>query len=118
MKINVKDDLYDIAWRIKAIDPDYEIKFDTVLKRYEVYARGKLQSVLPFDRLDARTVTYLSETRVERIDKIMSEIDAFNEKKTIAREKSLKDEIAYKSGSVFRYYSKHENAAPVKYEEI
>ncbi len=73
----VKGDLYDIAARIKEIDPDYFIFYSYIRRRYEVHSKTQkgntLAIVVPFDRLDGRTLTLVRKTRVERFDAIMEE---------------------------------------------
>lgn len=78
MKIRIYNDLYDVCDRVKEIHPDYEIYYDTTGKRYEVFAKGKLQVVCPYEKLDARLIDYLYKTRIERLDKILKEIDDQN----------------------------------------
>lgn len=118
MKIRIYNDLYDVCDRVKEIHPDYEIYYDTTGKRYEVFAKGKLQVVCPYEKLDARLIDYLYKTRIERLDKILKEIDDQNMKIEAAKEKELKDKVDYKSKNVFRYYEKHPDAQKVDFEEI
>lgn len=118
MKIRIFRDLYDIADRIKEIHKDYEIYYDTKTKKYEVYADGKLQVVSPYDALDARLITYLQKTRVERLQKILAEIDKQNLKIDMEKQTKIRDEVDYKSKSIFKYYEKHPDAKKVEFEEI
>lgn len=48
-------------------------------------------------KLDARLIDYLYKTRIERLDKILKEIDDQNLKIEAAKEKELKDKVDYKS---------------------
>ena len=118
MKIRIYNGLYDVCDRVKEIHPDYEIYYDTTGKRYEVFAKGKLQVVCPYEKLDARLIDYLYKTRIERLDKILKEIDDRNLKIEAAKEKELKDKVDYKSKNAFRYYEKHPDARKVDFEEI
>lgn len=118
MKIRIYNDLYDVCDRVKEIHPDYEIYYDTTGKRYEVFAKGKLQVVCPYEKLDARLIDYLYKTRIERLDKILKEIDDRNLKIEAAKEKELKDKVDYKSKNAFRYYEKHPDARKVDFKEI
>lgn len=118
MKIRIYSDLYDVCDRVKEIHPDYEIYYDTAVKRYEVFAKGKLQVACPYEKLDARLIDYLYKTRIERLDEIMKEIDEENLKIEVAKAKELKDKVDYKSKSVFEYLKKHPDARKVDYEEI
>lgn len=79
----VTDDLFGISGRLKAIDPDYFVFYSYVKRRYEVHARGQrggtLALVVPFDRLDERTVRLVLRTRRERADAYLAEIERENE---------------------------------------
>jgi hypothetical protein len=85
--IQITNDLFDIAWRLKAIDPAYTLFFNTSSKRFEVHARGHLQVALPFEKLDERTIEYVQKTRIENLQRIMDEIDEANR---LAEEKENK----------------------------
>ena len=86
-KIRITHDLYGVAERIKEIDDRYEVWYDRVVGRYEIYAGGALQIAVPFAQLDARTVRLVRETRVERTEQIVGQIEAANR---IAEERALK----------------------------
>lgn len=86
-KIRITHDLYGVAERIREIDDRYEVWYDRVVGRYEIYAGGALQIAVPFAQLDARTVRLVRETRVERTEQIVGQIEAANR---IAEERALK----------------------------
>lgn len=93
MRIRIKNDLYDIADRIKEINPDYEIFYDTEKEKF-ILMKGKfVSSILPYKTLDARTLDYVYETRPENSDKLLSEIDSYNERKRRDSVKQTQDEI-------------------------
>lgn len=78
--ISVTNDLYDIACRLKTVDDDYRLFYNTGKRRYEVYSKSRetLQFVVPFDELDARTVDYALKTRVQNADSIFAEVERHN----------------------------------------
>ncbi len=80
--INIDSDVFDICNRIKSIDDDYYLVLNTVKQRFEVHnkAQGRLSlaAVLPYDKLDGRTITYLLVTRREKAEKLIKEIEAEN----------------------------------------
>lgn len=76
--VQIKNDLYSIADRLKEVDERYEIYRNTLLNRFEVHADGALQLAVPFDRLDARTVALVRRTRVENVGRLIKEIDRDN----------------------------------------
>ena len=96
MKILVKTDVFDICKRIKNFDPTYYIVYDITTKKYSIYSTklgssielisGRVLSYvcsLPYNELDARTLKYLHDTKVENIENIISNID--KENKTLER---------------------------------
>lgn len=93
MRIKITRDLFDIADRIKELNPNYEIYFDTDRQKYVLMAFGVHQSVIPYDELDVRTLDYAYETRAENAEKILAEIDAYNARRQRESVEDAKDEI-------------------------
>lgn len=89
--VKVRDDLFHIARRIKQIDSQYELYFNRKLWRFEVYAKGAMQVALPFDRLDARSVDFVRETRIENLSRIMDEIEKNNAVLDALKEKNARE---------------------------
>ncbi len=94
--IPITDDLYDIARRLRSVDDDYRLLYNTDKNRYEVHsaARGAIQFVVPFDEADARTVDYALRTRVQNAEAIFAEVERHNER-TEARHTAAAAEAAY-----------------------
>lgn len=83
MFVKITQDVCDICQRIKEVDENYYIVYNRVLNRFELHDRsvkGRFACVLPFDRLDERSVRHARRTRIQRIDALMRELDACNEK--------------------------------------
>lgn len=78
MKIVIKNDVFDIASRLKEIDKDYFVVWDTVKQRFEVHNsknRGDTFCVsVPHKSLDARTITRVLYTRIERVEQLLDEL--------------------------------------------
>ncbi|MEG1394838.1 MAG: hypothetical protein RSD04_03700 [Clostridia bacterium] len=75
-------DLFGIAERIKSIDDDYQIFFNGETARFELHnsaCQPTLQLVIPFDRLDARTIDYAARTRVQNANELLENITRDNE---------------------------------------
>lgn len=93
----VENDLYRIADRIRRIDPDYFILFNKKNRCYEVHNTSNTGStfcfVVPYEKLDTRTLVYCRETRVERdVDKRIENYNKRAEKSAQrARESSVHD---------------------------
>lgn len=66
-RIKITDDVFFIASRLKEVDPTYYVVYDPDRRRYEVHSDGQrgnsLCFVVPYDRLDARTIDYALRTR-------------------------------------------------------
>lgn len=89
----IRHDLFGIAKRLKSIDRRYELFFNRKKNRYEIYANGAMQMALPFERLDARTLTYARKTRLENLEKIIAEIDEENARLEIQKTRETRDKI-------------------------
>jgi hypothetical protein len=80
----IVNDLFDIADRLKEIDSSYLVLFNTNTKKYEVHSTLQGQSslcfIVPFDKLDARTIDYAKKTRVQNLEKLETEIEENNKK--------------------------------------
>lgn len=85
MLININADTYFISERLKEIDENYVIKYNTNTKKYEIHNLSQLENTyaltLPYNELDERTINYVQKTRIENIDEIIHEIDKLNERK-------------------------------------
>ena len=106
----VEDDLFGIARRIRAFDPDYFVFYSYEKKRYEVHSKGQkgstLAVALPYPALDERAFAHVVKTRVENAAALMEEIDRENvkaEKNAVARavyEAELKTERALRGKEI------------------
>lgn len=82
MLIKINTDNYFISERIKEIDKNYFLVFNTNLKKYEVHYKGQVENTfcvgLPFMTLDERTLSFVQKTKIENIEKIIKEIEKNN----------------------------------------
>lgn len=92
-KVMITHDVFDIAKRIKEIDEDYFVVYDTRLCRFEVHNKRQkpdtLSLVLPYDTLDCRAIDKVLSTRTEYIAKRLAEIDEYNQKLQISQAKQM-----------------------------
>ncbi len=76
--------MYNIANRIKDIDRDYYIVYNTDCARFEVHNSMQIGSTyccsLPYNALDERTLNYVNDTRSINIENILDNIDRENER--------------------------------------
>lgn len=92
MKIKIKNDLYDIASRLKEIDERYGIVFDTDTQSFEVTADEKNVLKLPFNNLDERTVRHVYYTRFDNAENVLADIERDNENLKKEALKKARDE--------------------------
>lgn len=76
----IREDLFDIAHRLREIDGRYVLYRNLRLNRFEIHANGALQIAVPYARLDARTLELARSTRLEYADRLMRELDRENQK--------------------------------------
>lgn len=85
MKIKIINDVYNISNRIKEIDRDYYIVFNTSKNNFEIHnSRQKSNSyclTLPNSKLDAHTLLFVQKTKVKNIDEVLKNIDIENKLK-------------------------------------
>lgn len=93
VKIKITDDLFYIADRLKEIDNRYEVFFDTEKQKFVIYALGKPQCVIPYDKLDVRTLDYVYKTRRENAEKLLMELEKSNLTKEKESLKKTHDEF-------------------------
>ena len=94
--IEIKDDLFDISKRIKAIDKKYFVVFNKTKKRFEVhYKRNKNthELTIPYKTLDARAVEFVRKTMVQNKQKIFDEIDKSNEELERKKTKNIIENV-------------------------
>lgn len=104
--IRIKNDLFDIVERIKAIDSDYYIEYNSEADRFEVHcARCKptLQLIVPYSALDKRTVDHVLRTRIANAITELAQIDAYNAAIDAKRYAAAVDEAAYKIKNITEY---------------
>ena len=91
--IAVTDDLFDIADRLKTVNPAYSVFYNVVCRRYEVHSgvrRGEtstLAFVVPYDELDARMVEYAQKTSVANAARLIEEMQRNNDAVELTAEK-------------------------------
>ena len=84
MKKKINNDVYNISQRIKQVDKDYYIVFETKTNKFEKKKKkqkgGSLCLVLPFDRLDVRTLNLVYKTQVKWFKENIMQIEKNNER--------------------------------------
>ena len=80
--IEIKNDLFDVARRLKSVQPFYKVYYNVLRRRYEVHdARtNTLSFAVPYPELDGRTVQYAKYTGVSRAKQLFADIEQHNAK--------------------------------------
>lgn len=95
-KLLITNDLFDIADRLKSVNPFYKLVFNTETQKYEVYDTFRddsLAFVVPYDELDARTVDYAKFTSVQNAKAIFAEVEKHNAELEKRQQYVLKQKI-------------------------
>ena len=105
--IMIDSDVFDITKRIKDVDKDYYIVFNTKYKKFEVHNSSQNMNsyclTCPYESLDKRLLDYTLKTRIVNIDKILKEIDENNLKieKEVESKREDKSKIMLKE--IYKY---------------
>jgi len=78
----VTADLYDIAKRLREIDPDYRVWYSYRKHKYEIHNVGQRGGTyaltVPYGELDERTLRLVIRTRAENAAEFIREIERKN----------------------------------------
>lgn len=104
----IKEDTFNVVKRLKQINPNYELVYNTKLQRFELYTNNlkNLELVFSQTKIDKRMIDYVQKTRIENIDKLIKQIDEENAKLEMQNDKTLKNEAIDKIKEVIEYDSK------------
>ena len=98
MKVQIYNDVYNISKRIKDIDKNYYIVFNTSKHKFEVHNSNQNGSsyclTIPYDELDERSLNYVLKTQSVNIDEILNEIENDNNLREGAKKSSAFSQIA------------------------
>jgi len=77
--ILITKDLFGIASRLKKINCRYRVFYNNRHGRFEVHTSA-LEFIVPYERLDCRTIEYALRTRKQNLDNLEREIESKNKK--------------------------------------
>jgi hypothetical protein len=96
--IQINGDVYNIAKRIKNIDRNYYVVFNTSKQKFEVHNSSQSGSsyclTLPHNQLDERALNFVHQTKSANIDEILEQIENNNNLKESAIRTSAFSNIA------------------------
>jgi len=80
----ITDDMFAIDERLREIDADYFIIYDTKYHRYEIHNSSQkgntLALVVPYSRLDKRVIDLAIRTRRENMSSILAKMEQDNQR--------------------------------------
>lgn len=93
MYIQIENDVFDIANRIKYIDRNYVVYFNTLKTQFEVHNLAQTDGTfclsVPKDFLDESVLTLVQKTSSSNIDIILDQINNENQLKENAETRSI-----------------------------
>lgn len=106
-RVPVVSHAMDIPERLKELDEGYFVMLNVRTQKFEVWHRGggegMLECVLPYDGLDERAVRHVREHRMERMEQLLREIEAHNERLEEEEKRRWLDEAGERTREAFRY---------------
>ncbi len=103
--IKIKNDAFNIAERIKALNPNYFVVFNTKNNKFEVHNTKQTNTfcITCDNGLNYTVIQKLRKTNIENIKKLMQEIEENNLKLENEQKRVIKDEVSYKAKEMFDY---------------
>lgn len=97
MIVKLTHDVYNISKRIKLLDRDYYVAYNTSSCKFEVHNSSQLGSsyclTLPYNELDERALNYVAKTRCANIEKILDKIENDNKILESAKKRETLSEL-------------------------
>lgn len=110
-RIPITNHVLDIPKRLKEILPAAFIMFNTITGQFEIHdasqRSGTLACTLPFDTLDARTLSYALQYRRERLEETLRDIERHNERLERKAERAHLDRAGTRMREALTYLNAH-----------
>lgn len=106
MKIKIESDVFDIAKRVKQINENYYILFDTSKQKFELHSKEQQNSYCfsyPFQNLDNRFLDLVYTTNIKYIDNIMEDIDNNNREIEKREKQKTKSQTDYMFREIYSF---------------
>lgn len=121
-RIPVLTNIYDIPVRLKEVNRDFFVMFNTRIQKFEIHCASQpfdtLACVLPFEELDARALQYVREFSRERTQHLAEEIERYNEELDRKEEAAMIDKASYKCREAFNYLKNNRKTDEIPKEVI
>ncbi len=106
MKIKIESDVFDIAKRVKQINENYYILFDTSKQKFELHSKEQQNSYCfsyPFQNLDNRFLDLVYTTNIKYIDNIVEDIDNNNREIEQREKQKTKSQTDYMLREIYSF---------------
>lgn len=80
-KFLIKNDVFNVANRLKSIDKNYFVIYNSNRQKYEVHYKrsgNTYELTVPYDQLDARTIKLVHTSKVENQKQIFENLEKQN----------------------------------------
>ncbi len=102
MLFEILNDVFFINDRLKEIDENYKIYFNSKKNKFEIHNIGQVGDsyclTVPFQYLDERTINFVKQTLAINSEKLFDEIDKNNQ---ILKERSEKNILNFAKDKLF-----------------
>lgn len=121
-RIPVLNNVYDIPVRLKEVNRDFFVMFNTRNQKFEIHCASQpydtCACTLPFNELDARAIDYVREFSRERTQNLAAEIERYNDELDRKEKAALLDKAAYKTREAFNYLKNNSKTDAIPQEVI
>lgn len=121
MKILINNNVFDVLNRIKQINKNFYVVFNTVSKKFELhsyeYGRNSYVLTFPYDSLDVRSVNYVLKTFNSKPISL-DEVELYNENVKKKQLEKVQSENDYKTRKMYDYYNKKSNSIDKIFKNI
>lgn len=104
--IKIKTDAFNICERIKKIDKNYFVVYNTTKNQYEIHntmQKSNTFCVVCDKGLNCQVIDKLRKTKIENMQKVISEIEKNNEYLEKEQKRKLMDNATWKAREMFNY---------------
>ncbi|MBR4270601.1 MAG: hypothetical protein IKQ31_02875 [Clostridia bacterium] len=112
MLVKIENDAFNIAERIKKINPHYFVVYNTERHVFEVHNSRQYSSSFCITcdlGLNYSVISKLRKTKIENLDKIMREIDENNEQIDAEVKRIERDKATFKAREMFQYAKQNDD---------
>ena len=104
MKIVIKSDVFNISNRIKKLNKNYQIRYDTTRQTYELWdSKYELFLLtLPVKCLDIFTIEYIVSRITKSNDEILKEVEDYNLSRHRTIQNKIKENALKKAENILR----------------